>query len=195
MNTACAEITETSLTSWNAGSWHWNKLPDFGSFVWTERDNKKIFAVVVASSIASTDSSRITMLYQKTEQELLRDQPQLMHFIRSSFTCAIVAFEESGKWYYQLPTAPPQLHSFVHTATPAQLVNLTATSHYLNVLAKTIPAQIESEEVWVAIASHLAAHKLLSRASATNFIQHAWEKAEGNYQSVRRFSQRIEQIL
>jgi hypothetical protein len=88
-----AEIIISSLQQWTAQSWQWNDRPDFASLMVVQDGQRTIFGLVYAIQTGSWQTERTPFPYQKTEEELLRDQPHIFEFLQTTFTCLTVGFQ------------------------------------------------------------------------------------------------------
>jgi hypothetical protein len=129
--TAFAEIIESSLHSFVAQSWQWNTFPPFGSFVAVKNGLSTIYAVVHQVQTGSMDPQRTPFTYQKTEEELLAEQPQIFAFLKTTFTCTILGYSHKGAINYTISPEPAKIHFYIttHTCIPfSALHNRSATS-------------------------------------------------------------------
>src|SRR5438105_1903017 len=117
---AFAEIIESSLQGWVAQSWQWDYFPPFGSLVSVEQGKRTYIGLVHQVKTGSIDPVRAPFAYQKTEAELLRDQPQIFEFLKTTFSCLSLGYQEDGKLFYTLAPEPTKIHTFVK-ATSAPL--------------------------------------------------------------------------
>src|SRR3989338_10123191 len=108
-----AEIVESSLTTWTAQAWQWKTFPPFGSLVIAQTETRTIFGIVCAISTGAQDTHRTTFIYQKTEAELLAEQPHIFAFLKTMFSCNTVGFIDQNKLIHQLCPQPPSLHTFI----------------------------------------------------------------------------------
>src|SRR5688500_18584413 len=108
-----AEVIESSLTGWLAQSWSWDTFPNFGSFVAIETKNRTVFGIVHQVQTGSMDPVRYPFPYQKTEEELLREQPQIFEFLKTTFSCITIGYQEKRIFSYLIAPEPPKIHSFV----------------------------------------------------------------------------------
>lgn len=115
--TAFAEVIESSLHSFTAQSWQWNTFPAFGSFVAIKNGVSTIYAVVHHIQTGSMDPQRTPFTYQKTEEELLAEQPQIFAFLKTTFSCAILGYTHKGAINYTVSPEPPKIHAFVEIYT------------------------------------------------------------------------------
>ena len=97
-----AEIIESSLSMWTAQCWQWNHSPVFGSIVQTKTLKRTIFGIVYKIETGSIDPIRQPFIYKKTEEELLKEQPQIFEFIRTTFSCLTIGYFEDEKIFYQI---------------------------------------------------------------------------------------------
>ena len=85
-----AEVIESSLTGWLAQSWAWDKFQESGAFVAIEGKKRTVFGIVHQVQTGSMDAVRYPFPYQKTEEELLKEQPQIFEFLKTTFTCITI---------------------------------------------------------------------------------------------------------
>lgn len=129
-----AEVIESTLQTWRAQSWQWDTFPPFGSLITIESGNRKIFGLVCQIETGSMDPGRYPFPYQKTEAELLREQPQIFEFLRTTFICLTVGYEEHGTITYQLAPQPPKIHAFARAASPEEATGFFADNRYLHLI-------------------------------------------------------------
>ena len=106
-----AEVIESSLQGWLAQSWNWNCFPAFGSLVTIETKKRQLFGIVHQIQTGSMDPMRHPFPYQKTEEELLQEQPQIFEFLKTTFSCLTLGYSERERIIYLLAPEPPQIHS------------------------------------------------------------------------------------
>ena len=118
------EVVNSSLSQWTTQAWHWNNYPEFGAIVQMTNEAEQIFGTVYFIKTGSDDPTRQTFAYQKNEQELILEQPQIFEFIKTNFSCVPLAYTNGEKMIYALPPRPPKIHTFVRLATKAELEKL-----------------------------------------------------------------------
>ncbi len=81
-----AEVIESSLDHYTAQCWNWKQFPTFGSLVSIQDKELHILGIVTNIQTGSMDPSRTPFAYQKTEEELEREQPQIFAFLKTTFS-------------------------------------------------------------------------------------------------------------
>ena len=79
---AFAEVIESSLGVFTAQCWQWDYFPEFGSLVQVKSGGDRILGVVIQVQTGSMDPMRYPFPYQKTEDELRKEQPQIFEFLK-----------------------------------------------------------------------------------------------------------------
>src|SRR3989337_2594100 len=133
-NKAFAEIIESSLQGWLAQSWQWNQLPSFGSMITGQTKKRTLFGIVHQIKTGSMDPIRYPFPYQKTEEELLAEQPQIFEFLKTTFSCLTIGYQEKGKLYYLIAPEPVKIHAFVEPIKPDLAKQFFYSEKYLHVL-------------------------------------------------------------
>lgn len=185
-----AEVIESSLQGFTAQSWQWDTFPEFGSLVTIETKKRTLFGVVHAISTGSMEPGRYPFTYQKTEEELLAEQPQIFEFLKTSFSCIILGFSEHEVMLYHRAPEPPKIHAFVSLATPLEYKRFFACHNYLHVLASS--QQPESvDELMLALLRNAHQQKLLDQARLESFIEIYSLLIGNDYRRLKLFIQRI----
>lgn len=133
-NKPFAEIMESSLQTFVAQCWEWDKMPQFGSLVTVEDGKRTIFALVYQIQTGSMDPVRYPFPYKKTHEELLAEQPQIFEFLKTNFSCISLGYQERGRIFHLMPSEPPKIHSFVSFATQERYREFMAKNGYLPLL-------------------------------------------------------------
>lgn len=185
------EILESSLHSFIGQSWKWDMPPKFGSLVKIESNNRILYAVVHEIQTGSIDESRKAFAYQKTEEDLKREQPQIFEFLKTNFSCLCLGYEESGVLFHQLPPQPPKIHSFVSFVETSEYINFFQNEQYLHVLFGLSNNIINVDELLLAILKNMAENKLLTSEKLANFTS-SYSLLTGNdYRRLKLFLQRV----
>lgn len=190
-----AEIIESNLSEWTAQCWQWSNAPSFGSLVITSHGPLQIFGIVHAIKTGSLDPIRQPFPYQKTEEELQREQPQIFEFLQTKFTCLTVGYFENNRFFYHLPDKPPKIHAFVQNATTEQYAKFFANEHFLHVLFNLSDHVFNLDELLLAMLKQLLKKDILNAENLNNFIETFSMLCKNDYQKLKVFLQRTDQLL
>jgi HAS barrel domain len=189
-----AEIIESSLTGWLAQSWQWDDFPSFGSLVCVENKNRILFGIVHQIQTGSMDPVRYPFAYKKTEEELLKEQPQIFEFLKTTFSCLIIGYREKSRIHYQLAPEPPKIHSFISGISSELCKEFFAHDNYLHLLFGLSNQLFNLDELLLALVKNLANNKLLTEKKLEQIID-SYSLLTGNdYRRLKLFLQRVEPI-
>lgn len=190
-----AEIIESSLHTWKAQTWQWNYFPQFGSLVCIEANNRTIFGIVHQIQTGSLDSTRYPFPYQKTEEELQREQPQIFEFLQTTFSCLTIGYLEAGTITYQLAPEPPKIHAFVGHATTEHYMQFFAQERYLHLIFGLSSHILNVDELLLALLKHLSSSNMLTAENLTKFIETLSLLNGNDYRRLKLFLQRVQPII
>lgn len=190
-----AEVIESSLSGWLAQSWRWNQFPIFGSLVTIETNNRTLFGIVHQIQTGSLDPIRYPVTYQKTEEELVRDQPQIFEFLKTTFSCLTVGYKFQGTIYYQLAPEPPKIHAFVAPADPEHLHEFFSQEQYLPVLFGLSNQLFNLDELLLALIKNVQDQDLPNAVNIQHFIQQLSLHFGNDYRRLKLFLQRLQPLL
>jgi hypothetical protein len=193
-NNFFAEILESNITTWQAQCWQWNHIPEFGSLVTIGSGNKKLFGIIYDITTGPIDPIRQPVPYQKTEAELVAEQPQIFEFLKTSFTCIAVGYEENNKIYYTIPAQPPKMHAFIAHATEQEYTKYFQSNDFLYLLF-TSSLPIHKEELLLAIIHHQVQQKSLTKEGFDHFIKTFFMMNKNNYLQTKAFISRIQNLI
>lgn len=191
---AFAEVIESSLQSFVAQSWHRNIFAPFGSIVTIKNGKTSIYAVVYQVSTGSIDPQRTPFTYQKTEEELLAEQPQIFAFLKTTFSCLILGYEQIGKIYYSIAPEPPKMHSFVHPVESATLKTFFYQDTYLHTLFSSAQQMHNIDELLLAIFKQHQDLGILSKTKLLELIETFSLLTNNDYRRLKLFLQRVQKI-
>ncbi len=194
-NKAFAEVIESSLTGWLAQSWQWDLFPIFGSLVTVQQGNKTLFGIVHQIQTGSMDPVRYPVAYQKTQEELLAEQPQIFEFLKTTFSCLTIGFKQKGAILYQLSPEPPKIHSFVQYASKQECQEFFADERYLHSLFGLQNQIVNLDELLLALLNYIKQQSLLSEEKITQFIEYFTLLAGNDYRRLKIFLQRVQALL
>ncbi len=191
-----AEIIESSLTGWLAQSWQWDQFPSFGSVITIETKKRILFGIVHQIETGSMDPVRYPFAYQKTEEELLQEQPQIFEFLKTTFHCLTIGYQEQGAPItYQLAPEPPKIHAFAACASRQLYKNFFANNQYLHILFGLSNSIFNLDELLLAILKQLKDQDILTEVTVANFIDTFSLLTGNDYKRLKLFLQRAEQII
>ena len=194
--TAFAEVIQSSLHSWVAQSWQWNQFPSFGSLVAIETNNRTLFGVVHQINTGSMDPSRYPFAYQKTYEELMAEQPQIFEFLKTTFACITVGYQEKGKIYYLSAPEPAPIHAFVSPMTPETCRQFFASERYLHLVFAAVGQLYSLDELLLALLKHQANLGTFTNPDRlTSFIEQFCLLTGNDYRRLKLFLQRAEAFI
>lgn len=190
-----AEVIESSLSGWLAQSWQWDTFPTFGSLVVIEHKNRILFGIVHQIQTGSMDPIRYPFAYQKTEEELLREQPQIFEFLKTTFSCLTIGYKENNTLFYQLAPEPPKIHSFVCNASPELITEFFCQEQYLHTLFALSNQLFSLDELLLALLKNLANLKVITQPNLAAFIQTFSLLIDNDYKRLKLFLQRAQPLF
>lgn len=193
-NKAFAEVIESSLRNWLVQSWEWDEFPAFGSLVTITHGTRTTFGIVYDIQTGSMDPVRYPFPYKKTHEELLREQPQIFEFLKTTFSCLTIGYQEKGKIVYQLAPEPPKIHSFVSIASDDACKEFFYRNNYLHLLFNASEiAQVD--ELLLAILKQYGRLNIATDEKIQEFIN-TYSLLTGNdYRRMKLFLQRAEHSI
>lgn len=192
---AFAEIIESSLQGWLAQSWQWNTFPTFGSILKVQSNTRTMYGIVHQIQTGSMDPVRYPFAYQKTEEELLAEQPQIFEFLKTSFSCLILGYQEKGHIYYQVTPEPPKIHSFVYPLDKENLKQFFINEQYLHMLFNSANQMINIDELLLALLKNLSELNILTQTHIEAMIENFNLHTGNDYRRLKLFLQRAQPLL
>jgi hypothetical protein len=189
-NKPFAEIIESSLIGWSAQSWDWQIAPEFGSLLTIDSKQRILYGIVHDVRTGTLDSSRYPFAYQKTEDELLREQPQIFEFLKTTFSCITVGYEQEGQIIYQLAPEPAKIHSFVTRANQALQEKFFKQESYLHLIFGAAALSTHIDELILAILKTITDAQLLTTERLEKFFETFSLLSGGDYRRLKLFLQR-----
>ena len=191
---AFSEVIESNLHGFLAQSWQWNTFPAFGSLVTIEDKKRIIFGIVYQVQTGSMDPVRYPFPYQKTYDELIKEQPQIFEFLKTTFSCVTVGFADRGSIFYQLPPEPANIHAFVGTASSELSKQFFYQNNYLHMLFAAV--QITNlDELLLAILRQHATLGILKKEKIGAFMNIYSLLTANDYRRMKLFLQRVEPMI
>ena len=192
---AFAEVIESSLHSFLAQCWVWDDFPSYGSLVTIESGDTLLIGSVSELSTGSMDPMRYPFPYQKTEEELKAEQPQIFEFLKTTFRVHIVGYQEKGgKVNYLLPEKPAKIHSFVRACEGRLAKKFFAQPDYMHLLFAFESQTGSLDELLLAILKHLKKADLLDEKALDAFCKTFSLRTGNDYRRLKLFLQRVQSI-
>ncbi len=129
------EVVESTSTSFLAQCYQLEGAPALGGLVRT--DSPDIYGVVGRVTTEPLDSARPVLARgqdAESEEDVVRDNPQLARLLTSRFEVFIAGHVEDGVTRQYLPPRPPRVHSFVYACSPEEVAEFTAQLDLLRLL-------------------------------------------------------------
>lgn len=189
-----AEVIESSLNGWLAQCWQWDTFPSFGSLVIIEEKKRILFGIVHQVQTGSMDPIRYPFPYQKTEEELLREQPQIFEFLKTTFSCIVVGYEEKYTMHYLIAPEPPKIHAFISHPTTEKSKLFFANTRYLHLLFNHSAHIFNLDELMLSLIKNHTDLNIFTTEKLHAFMQ-TYSLLTGNdYRRIKLFLQRAEYI-
>jgi len=188
-----AEVIESSLAHYRAQSWDYTVVPPYGSLIVAEYAGYVTYAVVYASATGSDDQVRQVQAYQKTQLELMQDQPQIFALLRTSLSAVVIGYKNIDTIQFRLPPVPVPLHTFVRYATVDELRLCVPIANYLHLLFAQA-SYIPIEQLVLALVGQLKQQQLID-SDTLCAVLHTYLQLSGNdYAHVRFFARQLEMV-
>ena len=116
------EVVESTSTSFIAQCYQLDGAPGLGALVRT--DSPDIYGVVGSVTTEPLDSARPVLARGEdadTEEDVIRDNPQLARLLTSRFQVLIAGHIDDGITHQYLPPRPPRVHSFVYECNSEEI--------------------------------------------------------------------------
>lgn len=194
VTTHFAEVVESSLNHFVAQCWQWNELPTFASLVEVQSNTQLLLGCVTQIKTESSDPTRKPFAYQKTEEELLKEQPQLFELLKSTFTVHILGYKEltTNKVFYRTPSQPSKIHAFVKQASEEIFIEVFSKPHFLPMFFALQNNTTNLEELLLAILCQMHQKKLVTQEFFNMFYQNFALLNSNDYKKVKMFFDRME---
>ena len=129
------EVVESTSTSFVAQCYQLEGAPALGGLVRT--DSPDIYGVVGSVTTEPLDSARPVLARGEdadSEEDVIRDNPQLARLLTSRFEVFIAGHVEDDVIRQYLPPRPPRVHSFVYSCSPEEVSSFTVRLDLLRLL-------------------------------------------------------------
>ena len=157
VNTVIGEVLESNTTTLKAQVPANEDAPAFGGWIKVEAGSgEMLYGVVSMVEQGSVMPSRRATALGKTTDELVREMPQVMALLRTSFNAVIIAYKDKdGRIHQTLPPVPAAIHGFVKTCTLEEIQAFGAPFDFLRTLVQSSDTATPIDDLIVAILRHL----------------------------------------
>lgn len=194
-NRPFAEVIESSLDHFLAQSWQWDVFPSFGSLVAVKTKKRILIAVVHHIKTGSMDPNRYPFAYQKTEEELMAEQPQIFSFLKTTFSCLVLGYQEKGVIHYALSPEPPKIHAFIQPADHDLMKAFFYQDIYLHILFAAINQIQNIDELLLAMLKQQKSLGILTEQRLHQLINTFSLLTANDYRRLKLFLQRTQNII
>lgn len=195
MNPPCAEIIESSLSTWIVQSWKWDTYPPFGSLVTIQEGAITLFGIIYQIKTGSSNPVYVPIAHQQTENELLRNQPHIFNFLQTTLTCLNIGYHDNGIMIYQHAPRPPKIHAHLRCATIDEYRLFFSSEQYLHLLFNLSNSFSNLDELLLALLKNLGDHQVLSPECIKRFIKTFSLLTGNDYRRLKLFLQRAHPIV
>lgn len=193
-NLYIGEVVHSTISQWTTQAWQYDCYPEFGTVVCLQSAQVQIFGVVYYIKTGSDDPARQAFAFQKTPAELVQEQPQIFACLKTNFSAIPLGYLQAEQLVYAMPPRPPQMHSFVRLASPAELVNLLANSGCVQALFSQYAKVEYFEELLLAFLRYLEQNSLVSRALLMQISEQLLLATTNDYRRLKMFMDRVRDI-
>jgi hypothetical protein len=194
-NKAFAEVIQSSLNGFLAQSWAWDSFPTFGSLVMIKDKKRTLFGLVHQIQTGSLDPIRYPFAYQKTQEELLLEQPQIFEFLKTTFSCLIVGYQEKGVPYYLFAPEPAKIHAFIEPVPADIAKQFFYQDRYLPLVFSMASSVFNLDELLLALLKYQDSLNILSEHKIDAFVQNLSLLTGNDYRRLKLFLQRLEVLI
>jgi hypothetical protein len=193
-NSSFAEIIESTLEQCTAQTWRWDDIPLLGTLMIIHDPEYVLFGLVHAIHVGASDTTRVPYTYQKTPEELARDQPHIFAFLKTQFACLILGYmckhDICAPILYTLAPKPARLHAFVQVADNTLQTDFFSTMTYMQLLFGAHQGTTCMDELLLAIVQR----NNISAIFLRKFMQTYITLVGNDYRRVRLFAQRLHHV-
>ena len=143
----------------------------------------------------SMDAVRYPFPYQKTEEELLKEQPQIFEFLKTTFSCITVGYQEKKSISYLIAPEPPKIHAFITCPDSETSKFFFASNKYLHLLFTHSSQIFNMDELVLALLRQHKELNILTEGKINVFMQMYSLLIGNDYRRIKLFLQRVEHML
>lgn len=186
-----AEVIESSTTLWLAQSWQWNVFAQYGSLVTIQSNKMILYGLVYHVQTGSMDPSRYPFPYKKTQEELMAEQPQIFEFLKTSFSCIAMGYQENSICVHLALPEPPPIHSFVYKATPKQAELFFESDQFLFPIFSSSVTGLNIDELVLATLKYQSQCNILTPERLKKYLDKYSLLIGNDYRRLKFFIERL----
>lgn len=197
-----AEIISGSLQQWTAQCWIWDIMPHFGHLLVCEEQHMSFLGLVYDIKTGPIQTGRTPFAYQKTEEELKREQPHIFELLQTQFNCLTIGYQKKEvadqktlTAHYHYASRPPKIHAFVREANAQELDDLFQENRYLPLIFNSSHLGYNIDELLIALFKLKHQHNLLNYDTLKRFIELYSMLIGNDYRRLKLFLHRIQPII
>ena len=194
MNKYIGEVVHSTIFQWTSQAWQWDHHPDFGAVVCVQSGQILLFGVVYYIKTGSDDPVRQAFAYQKDEEELRQEQPQIFELLKTDFSAIPLGYQNGQNLIYAMPPRPPKMHSFTRLATKEELVMLLDAAGAVHALFSQYQKIEYFEELLLAFLRYLEQHNLVLRKLLMQISEQLSLVTANDYRRLKMFMDRVYDI-
>ncbi len=194
-NSPCAEVIESSLSGWTGQCWQWDMCPSFGSLVTISTRVRTLFGLVYEITTGSMDPGRYPCVYQKTQEELRAEQPQIFEFLKTTFSSMIVGYQQGESLIYMRSPEPPAIHAFIGQVTVVEASQFFASDRFLHLIFGFTGRPVNNDELLLAVLKYQSDAGILTYERARMYVRTYALLVGNDYRRLKFFSQRVTDTL
>ena len=146
-------------------------MPAFGSLVCIPEKDRSVWGIVSNITTGSSDPQRIPFAYQKTEDELRAEQPQIFEFLTTTFQVCVVGYQHGAEYHYTLPAQPVKIHRFVGAATLEEKTRFFSSPRFFPLLFTKTTDGPALDELILAVCQTVAQSGILNAQLFEKYYQ------------------------
>ncbi len=152
MSTVIGEVLESNTSMLKAQVPRDVEAPAFGSWIKVKQSRGiVIYGVVGMIEQGSIMRGRQTTALGKSEDELIREMPQVMELLRTSFMAVIMAYKDlNGTVRQTLSPGPAAIHGFIEACSPEDIRNIGMPFDFLRTLVNSSDTSVPIDDLIVA---------------------------------------------
>ncbi|RMF57947.1 MAG: hypothetical protein D6746_10305 [Bacteroidetes bacterium] len=153
MDGQIAEVIASNTRSWEAEVYREAEAPAFGAWVKVAHPGGAVlYGVVSHVEMGSYEPHRRAVAFGMTPEELVREMPQVLALLRTTFRTQVLAHRDArGRLRQTFPPHPAPIHGFVQACTADEVRALGPPFDYLRTLIQSPDPAVPVDDLVVAV--------------------------------------------